>query len=236
MQIIQDLTLDERKRCSYFAERERRYTYFLAYQLSKSEFDYYLQSGWRKFGLCFFKPSCEHCRRCQPLRVKVRDFKPSKSQRRVLRSNSDLEMKVQRLVFREDVYKLYLEHSKRFENNDISDRDQFLKAFIWQSVPGFQSLYYLNEQLVAAGFLDVSTSGLSSVYFVFDPAYSKRSLGHFGAMMEMKLALKLGKKYYYLGYWIEENNSMNYKNRFEPFELLDWKTGEWLSQEKDNAP
>jgi len=228
MRIIRDLELEESRSCSYFPERVSRYRCFLACGLSPSELDGYLLSGWRKFGIYFFRPECSNCRECQPLRVKTNEFRPSKSQRRVLAKNSDVELKLQRLNFREDVYQLYLKHSTRFKKTEITSREQFMSAFTSESVPGFQSLYYLGDELIAAGFLDVSELGLSTVYFVFDPEHAKRSLGTYSILKEIQISDAMKKKYYFLGYWIKNHPSMNYKNRFSPFEIYEWEQLKWI--------
>ena len=98
------------------------------------------------------------------------------------------------------------------------------------STLSFQSEYYLADELIAVGFLDVSTQGLNSVYFIYDPKYSKRSLGHFGVMKEIELANSLNLSYYYLGFYIKENDSMSYKNIFYPHEYLDWENNVWVDE------
>lgn len=77
-----------------------------------------------------------------------------------------------------------------------------------------------DDQLLAVGLCDASASSLSSVYFYFDPAESRRGLGTFGVLVEIEHARSRGISYYYLGYWIEGCRAMRYKKDFGPSELL----------------
>ena len=90
--------------------------------------------------------------------------------------------------------------------------------------------YHLKNRLVAVGFLDASLEGLNSVYFIYDPEFSKRSLGIFGALKEIELARHLKLKYYYLGYFIQKNASMSYKSSFRPHEYYDWENQVWTEE------
>jgi len=196
-------------------------------ELNADEFDVLLEAGWRKFGHYFFCPHCPLCRECRPIRIVVKRFAPSRSQRRVWRKNSDLRVERLPLTFRDDVYELYLKHSKRFKKNEIAGVSEFCSSFLSGPVEGFQMLYFAGEQLVAAGFLDTALKSVSSVYFVFDPEHEKRSLGTLGVLHELQWARINHKPFYYLGYWIKGLSTMEYKNRFHPYEIRDWSTGAW---------
>ncbi|MFC1671337.1 arginyltransferase, partial [Spirochaetota bacterium] len=108
-----------------------------------------------------------------------------------------------------------------------TDIEDFMANFYSESCPSVQSEYYLKDQLIAVGFLDMSSKSLSSIYFIFKTAYEKYSLGTFGALKEIEYTSSLGLKYYYLGYYIENNQSMSYKNRFQPNEKYNWQNEKW---------
>ena len=91
--------------------------------------------------------------------------------------------------------------------------------------------YRLDERLIGSGVVDISSDALSSVYFAFDPDYSRSSPGIFSMLIEIETAKKLGRRYYYPGYYIEGNRSMSYKGKFKPHESLDWDTFEWSERD-----
>ena len=226
MKIIQNPMLSIREKCTYLPEIEQQLKYFFATGLDGADLNKLLETGWRKFGMCYFRPECRSCRECVPIRIPAADFRPSKSQRRVLRNSSDIEVKIGPLDFNDEIYELYMIHSAdRFGRKTcLSD---FYENFYYQTCPALQSEYYLNGRLIAAGFLDRSTEALSSVYFVFNTAFSKYSPGIYSILREIEYAASTGYKYYYLGYYVRDNHSMAYKGRFFPQELYDWEKKEW---------
>ena len=80
------------------------------------------------------------------------------------------------------------------------------------------------------GFIDVSANALNSIYFIYRDEFTKFRLGTFSAIKEAEYALSLGLKYYYLGYYIENNLKMSYKNSFHVNEKMDWDTGNWFHE------
>lgn len=230
MKLIRPPVLSDPDTCPYLENRETTQEYFFAYDLAPDEFEFVLSTGWRKFGMFFFRPNCSTCQECRPLRVLNADFKPSKSQRKILKKNSDIEFKVTPLVYRKEIYDLYVAHSRvRFEKeaSKIESEEIFKETHFEKSTKSYMSEYYLDKKMIACGFLDESSKGLSSVYFIYNPDFSDRSLGHLGALLEIQYAKDNNLEYYYLGYYIRQNNFMNYKAKFKPHELLDWKTMTW---------
>tara|TARA_Y100001954_G_C15828141_1_gene613275 strand:- start:3912 stop:4622 length:711 start_codon:yes stop_codon:yes gene_type:complete len=222
--------------CPYIDGKESCNEFFLAYNLSKPELDELLEAGWRKFGIYFYRPKCPSCASCLPLRVLTDEFTPTNSQKKVFKKNSDIEIKVKPLEYRDEIFELYLKHSRtRF--NQESSPGEFKISHFYVSCPSFQMEYSLKEKLIAVGFLDIGHRGLSSVYFIFDPDFSKRSLGIFGALYEIKYAKELSIPFYYLGYFIPSNSSMAYKNQFKPYEIFNWTKESWeLSGKSDKQP
>lgn len=230
MKLLSPPKLSPEEKCPYIATELARHEFFLAHDLSAQEFDDVLKKGFRKFGVYFFRPHCQNCQACRPLRVNVNDFKPSKSHRRVLKKNQDVAVSFQAPEYSEEIFQLFRKHSKiRFdqEENHNTAREDFIQTHFTQTTPTVLSLFHLQDQLIAVGFLDLSQWGTSSVYFIYDPDYGKRSLGVFGALKEIEYTQKTKRDYYYLGYYIKENPSMNYKNQFHPYELFDWTQGIW---------
>ncbi|MDA3899223.1 MAG: hypothetical protein PF637_01755 [Spirochaetes bacterium] len=217
--------------CPYIEGLKARYEYFYATQLSETELEHYLSRGWRKFSTFYFRPSCDNCSKCKPLRVLTTEFEQSKSLRRTVKKCRGISVTLSDLHYSDEIYSIYRDHSLRFDK-DIDDRSQFYENFFNASCNTIQSEYRLNDKLIAVGFIDISENGFSSVYFIYYREYENYSPGIFSAVAEIELGCQAGKKYYYLGYFIEENRSMNYKNRFSPYELFDWNTNTWKIAKK----
>lgn len=226
MQILHPPELDAPGPCTYLPERQKQFEFFFAAGLSEEDLSRVLSEGWRKFGLYFFRPRCSECRDCIPLRVPVVDFTPSRSQRRVLRRNEGLRTRFGPLNFTEDVFRLYRDHAlARFGQQ--SSLDEFITGFYQPSAPAMQLDIFLDEVQIGAGFLDVGSDCLSSVYFCFDPAYEHLGLGTYSVLKEIERARQMGLAYYYLGYYVSDCPTMQYKDHFLPRQYFNWQTGLW---------
>jgi arginine-tRNA-protein transferase len=232
MIVLQETKLSEFIPCTYLPEKKLRFAYSFLADLNEKEIDSFFSNGWRKFGIYFFKPECGDCQDCIPLRVIVNDFHSSKSQRRVLRKGSLIELNFSDLNYKEEIYDIYKMHSL-IKFGKETDREDFISSFYNPSCPSIQSEYYLNGKLFAIGFLDVSSEALSSIYFAYYPDFEKYSPGTFSVLMEIEFAKSLGLKYYYLGYYIKNNKSMSYKNSFFPNEKFNWGSGLWIKDIKE---
>ena len=51
-----------------------------------------LHQGFRRYSSMAYNTRCQNCHECIPIRIPVKAFNPSKSQRRVLNKNQDLEV------------------------------------------------------------------------------------------------------------------------------------------------
>lgn len=229
MKLLSEPLLSEETPCSYIKGLKWRFNYFFAVNVSAEELDVILSRGWRKFGMYYFRPSCKDCRECIPIRIKTSELIPSRSQKRVLKECRDVRVEFKELEYRDEIFEIYKDHSlNRF--NKSSYEEDFYNSFYTQSCPAMQSEYYLEGELVAVGFLDQSSNALSSIYFTYKNDYSKFRLGTFSALKETAYAQSLGLDYYYLGYYIEKNPSMAYKNSFHINEKMNWNTGNWIHE------
>jgi arginine-tRNA-protein transferase len=123
---------------------------------------------------------------------------------------------------------LYKKYTLTRHGRDDEDRSAFEDFLFSSPIRTVEFNYRKGDRLVAVGICDVCDRSLSSVYFYFDPDESRRGLGVFGTLKEVEYAAGLGIEYYYLGYWIEQCTSMNYKSRFRPCQVL-YPDGQWLS-------
>ncbi|XP_014486231.1 PREDICTED: arginyl-tRNA--protein transferase 1 isoform X2 [Dinoponera quadriceps] len=102
-----------------------------------------------------------------------------------------------------------------------------------QGYGSFHEQYWLNNELIAVGVIDILPSCISSVYFFYDPAYGQLSLGTFSSLREVYLTRQLSKiapslKYYYMGFYVHTCPKMRYKARMRPSKLLCPETYAWL--------
>jgi len=161
----------------------------------------------------------------------LKNFKPAKSQRRVIKKGLKIDVRFKPKNYSEEIFEIYKEHSLNRFGRD-ADKENFMISFYTESCPSLQSEYYLNNELFAAGFLDISDEAMSTVYFIYKTDYEMYSPGIFSIIKEIEYAASLGLEYYYLGYYIEENQSMSYKNRFNPNEKFDWHRRMWLAPDE----
>ena len=226
MILHRELDIGELSLCPYLPERKKQIRYFLASELNESDISLLLAKGWGKFGVYFFQPSCPDCSECIPVRVLCDEFKPSKSQRRNLKKNSNIDIVFAPLKYSERAFEIYKDHSsQRFSQE--SNLEEFISGFFSPSVPSLQSESYLNGELIGLGFLDKGEDCLSSVYFIYDTKFSHLGLGTFSILKEIEHTQMLGLKYYCLGYYVQECQRMAYKNNFRPREHYNWLEDKW---------
>lgn len=226
MVFLKEPQISEPVDCPYIEGEKFIQEYFYAYEVNERDYDEFLASGWRRFGLFFFRPACEGCCKCVPIRILCSRFKPTKSQRRILRKNEFTEVRLSPPRYSDEIFEIYRKHSwtKFGQESEVA---RFKESFFTAAVPAAQSEYYIDGKLMAVGFIDISLNALSSVYFIYDPDYSSYSPGTFSVMKEMEMAYELGISYYNLGYWIKENRSMAYKGNFKPFQTYHWEDKVW---------
>jgi arginine-tRNA-protein transferase len=183
-----------------------------------------LDAGFRRSGSMIYQPMCSGCRACIPLRVPVESFAPSKSQRRAVRSNSDVVVQVGTPEPTREKWELYERYQREWHQKPMGDSDEVMEfvAFLYRSPIESIEFEYRDRwgKLLGVGIGDLCPASLSSVYFYFDPREARRSLGTFSALYEIQWARLRGMKYWYAGYWINECPAMAYKSRFRPCELL----------------
>jgi arginine-tRNA-protein transferase len=226
VQLLQAASIEQTEPCPYLPGRQKRYESFYAIDLDAAELAGFLADGWRKFGPYFFRPACDGCRSCIPLRVCVDAFVPSRSQRRTLRQNRELNVQFTPLQPSTQIYDLYARHATtRF--GTVADVDQFACLFYLPSCPTLQTELRLGEELVGVGWLDCAGDGLSSVYFCFDPQHATRRLGALSILHEIALCKERGLPWYYLGYYVPGCPVMAYKDQYLPRQHFDWEDRIW---------
>lgn len=213
--------------CSYLADRTAQFDYRVIYDLTADQYDHLLARGWRRHGLHVFRPVCAGCSECQSLRIPVKTFSPSKSQRRTMRRNNDMSVTVQSPSISQehiDIFNRY--HAdmaiRRNWREHATTPGDYYEAFLCGRYSFEREfLYFDGDKLVAVGIVDVTEQSASSVYFFHDPDYRENALGVFSMVSELAYLKQIGVQHHYLGYWIEPCPSMAYKNRYRPHEILE---------------
>ncbi len=189
--------------------------------------DSLLSVGFRHFGATFFRPVCDSCGRCIPLRIRVDDFRFSRNRRRALRRGEGLETLLVDPKADAEKHELYLKHGERFDLGGSEGYEDFRDSF-FSHVPFAKVLEIRRDgKLLAASHVDITDRSLSAMYCYWDPQESALGLGTYALLKEVEIAASKEIPHLYLGYYIEENRHMNYKARFYPNEAL-IREGHWL--------
>jgi leucyl-tRNA---protein transferase len=187
-----------------------------------------VRMGFRRSGHHVYRPRCDACRACTPVRVSVAEFQPSRSQRRCLARNADLVMQLRPMVFDESHYRLYRRYQAARHAGggmDQDDREQFRSFLLQSRVDSALAEFSLDGEVVMVALVDRLMDGLSAVYTFYEPDLARRGLGTFGVLTQLRLAREMGLPYLYLGYWIPNSGKMAYKRVFHPIEAL--SEGQW---------
>ncbi len=188
-----------------------------------------VRNGFRRSGLFTYRPYCDGCRACIPVRVNTAQFKQTRTQKRTMKQHSNLITSVQRLRFVPEHYELYLQYQNQRHSGggmDEDSREQY-SQFLLQSRVNSRLIEFRdpNGHLCMVSIIDILTDGLSSVYTFYDPTY-KGSLGTYGILWQLEQCAELNLPYLYLGYWIQSSRKMAYKSQFKPLECL--QAGKWV--------
>jgi leucyl-tRNA---protein transferase len=187
-----------------------------------------IRAGFRRSGQFTYRPHCEQCHACVPVRVEVAGFVPNRSQRRCLKRNRHLAARFLPLDFREEHYALYRSYLGSRHAGGGMDRDgpdQYTQFLLSSNVDSVLVEFRDGDELVMVSVIDQIDDGLSAVYTFFDPARESQSLGVYGVLWQIELAKRLDLPYLYLGYWIAESRKMAYKQQYAPLEGL--RDGHW---------
>ncbi|MDX2104948.1 MAG: arginyltransferase [Candidatus Melainabacteria bacterium] len=222
----------EPEQCGYLPDQQWRFEYKKAIEMTSEEYTAFIHDGWRKFGRMLFRPICNSCSACQPIRVRCAEFSPDRSQKRTLKANEDLQINVSHSGMDKSVYDLYMSHHEA-RAQDVGWR----KPTVFGSLSHLSSMednpfaiqvwkHKLNDRLVGVCFVEPLSDGYSAIYSFYDPDEKKRSLGTWMILNLIEKARIENLPFVYLGYYVEGCRSMSYKSTYFPSEIRN-EDGSW---------
>lgn len=193
------------------------------------------KQGFRRSQNVLYRPSCAECSACLSARIRVADFEPNRTQRRLMKRNAGLRRNATSPWATEDQFALfrrYLDH--RHADGGMADMDIFEFAAMIEETPiRSRVIEYTRvagegergRPLAAVCLTDVFDDGLSMVYSFYDPALTQMSLGTYLILDHIEIAREAKLPYVYLGYWVPGSRKMGYKAGFGALEI--YKGGRW---------
>lgn len=195
------------------------------------------QQGFRRSQNVLYRPSCADCAACLSARIRVADFTPSRTERRILKRNAGLRRNATSPWASEAQYALFRRYlAARHASGGMADMDVFEFAAMIEETPirsrvieytsaSGSGMNPRDRDLVAVSLTDVLSDGLSMVYSFYDPDLPQYSLGTHLILDHIDIAREAGLPYVYLGYWVPGSAKMGYKARFAAMEI--YKGGAW---------
>jgi arginyl-tRNA--protein-N-Asp/Glu arginylyltransferase len=218
--------------CGYIEDRLSRNIFVdPEAQLDSGHLDFLASVGFRRSGTHLYRPHCIGCNACVPARLLIEDFHPSRSQKRIIKTNKDLSFETLDDLNSDEFYDLFERYiAIRHSDGEMypATREGF-NSFLCESLGSTKFLVTrdLNNKLLSVAVCDLFSEALSAIYTFFDPSEEKRSLGVYNVLMQIQWARQLDMKHLYLGYWIKDCQKMSYKTNYKPYQLFidnQWRT------------
>lgn len=218
-------------RCSYLANRQARSLVVApAHLVNKRIYSNLVQQGFRRSGTFTYRPYCEHCQACLPIRCDTQAHLANRTQRKIWKQHNHLLATLGELRWNPEHYQLYQRYQAARhpgQGMDDSTQSQYTE-FLLQSHVDTKLVEFRNAQgqLKAVSIIDLLDDGISAVYTFYEPE-PKASYGVYVILWQLQYCRDYGLPWLYLGYWIEESRKMSYKTRYHPFQLYQHGRWEW---------
>lgn len=235
MATLLEHSIEPERECSYLPEQRASLEHRVMKDVTPEEYEQLLVRGWRRFGPTYFRPACAACTECVSLRLPTATFRPNRSQRRARAACAHLRVEVGRPRVDEERLVLYRawhaerERTREWDSSPLGAREYFFQ-FAFPHPCAREVAYYDDTaeggpRLVGLGICDELPHAWSAVYFFYDPAYARHSLGTANVVFQVELARARGIEHVYLGYRVQGCASLRYKGHFGPHELLEDRPG-----------
>ena len=197
------------------------------------------QQGFRRSQNVLYRPSCADCVACLSARIPVNAYNLSPSEKKVIRRNKHIFRTIKSPLAREEHFKLFKKYVlHRHENGGMAGMDEYeFSSMIEETaVETFLCEYAIisdgKKKILAVSLTDKIGDGLSMVYSFYDPDYKSRSLGTWMILSVIEKAREVKLPHVYLGYYVKDCRSMNYKIKFTPNQIMN-EEGLWIDSDTD---
>lgn len=231
MNLLKEFSLNDK--CSYLEDKEQVTHYKVIENCSAQNCQDLIERGYRRFGKMYFRPICSDCDECQSIKINVENFTFSKSQKRVIKKAAHIKSYIQIPSLSQahldlfEKYHLFMKDRKEWTYNETSPEHYYQSFVTGHSEFGYEVLYFDEDKLIGVDLIDILEDGISSIYFYYDPDYSKYSLGKLSLLNQIKFASRSNKKWIYLGYYVEDCPSLSYKAEYKPYLTLNGRPNEY---------
>ena len=196
------------------------------------------RAGFRRSHDIVYRPACNECNACVPVRIPVQAFRWSRSLQRIARINRDLIPEITDPDITDEQYQLFSQYQQsRHPDSDMARMTyDDLKHMLCegQTTTCLHQLRARDGQLLGGMITDHVSDGYSAVYSFFSPDAPRRSLGAQLILGLIESARQNSLPYVYLGYWISASPKMSYKARFQPLQALGPQGWDWLDMTEQN--
>jgi arginine-tRNA-protein transferase len=225
------VVFDELTRCPYLTEKTARMPLRLPLrELSRVELETRLAEGDRRQGVVLYRTDCPACRACEPIRIDVSAFTPSRNERRVKKlAERALRYEIgppENDPRRVELYNLHRIGRGLADDPTPIDARSYQEFLVASCCESFELRYYSGSDLLGIAVTDRGEDSLSAVYCYYDPAHAALGIGTYSILTQIELCRAWNLRWLYLGLYIAESDRMRYKARFFPHERL--LGGRWV--------